>query len=204
MSPDGTPWVFKEWAIVACRFEAPEVKRCSVRGKINGRLVTSAGIDKKLEPLTYSTVDGQVIRLEGPPEPAYAAYCKQSGIQLDVTDPIKFRQTAEDFEWAIGEQSVQTGLPQTRCPKCGVVLDAAISPGRVLRPGDGAVCVDCGSLLIFVAGMGVRLASDAEEANLGPADKYRLREMRKTVAAYNAYRSGVSVGAKDRRGPHAS
>lgn len=110
MSADEKPFVITDWAIVASAYDAPEVRVCAVRGNLGGQLVTTAGLQRKLGPLTYETQDGKVFLLEGPPDPGYVEYCKRNRIDLDLADPFKFRDASEGLKWAVDKAYVEKAL----------------------------------------------------------------------------------------------
>ena len=57
-------------------------------------------------------------------------------------------------------------IPTSMCPICGYVMDAATvadgGPPVVPKDGDMSVCLKCGTILIFVDGIHLRLATPDE------------------------------------------
>ena len=91
--------LIRDWAVVGSSHEAPEVKALSVRGTLDGRPVLLSGPLRAVGARTYSTPDGRVFQLDGPPEAGYAEFCQRNGFELDPADPIKFRASPEEFKW---------------------------------------------------------------------------------------------------------
>jgi hypothetical protein len=90
-----------DWAIRADPYSPPECRRLWITGITpdTGKTIRTNYVLKKFGPLTYETASGSHYRLEGPPDPEYAAFCKENGIALDCADPIKFRATVDEFEF---------------------------------------------------------------------------------------------------------
>jgi hypothetical protein len=87
------------WEVLADTSKAPEVRRLQLRGRRGTWTITTECLERKVGPLTYETTSGTLYRLDGPPAPAYAAWCKKMGIDLDLADPVKFREDAESLKW---------------------------------------------------------------------------------------------------------
>ena len=61
-----------------------------------------------------------------------------------------------------------TRQPESSCPDCGKLLDAATNPETddVPGPGDFGICIDCQGLHVFTETMGRRPPTEAELALL--------------------------------------
>lgn len=77
-------------------------------------------------------------------------------------------------------------MNESHCPKCGVILNAAIDPSRTRqkpKSGDYSVCVKCGQLLMFNDETNLVLVTD-EQFNLLPEDLQRY--LKKAVHYINS------------------
>lgn len=76
-------------------------------------------------------------------------------------------------------------LPISVCPSCGYRMDAATAvdaadPARP-RPGDYSICLDCGSILVFLADYTHRLMTEEEAANLEDETRIQFQRIRKAL-----------------------
>lgn len=88
-----------DWALVADPYSAPELKRLRIVGSCDGRPIKTNYVKDKVGERTYKTASGSLYRLVGDPEPGYVAFCKEHNITLDLVDPIKVRNSLDEFEW---------------------------------------------------------------------------------------------------------
>lgn len=93
-------YILKNWSVVetSSPYCAPELRRPKLVGEIYGRrdrfddgdkVKTGAILDAKGKLVT--TVNGSKYLLLGPPEQAYADYCKANNIVLDLENPITMK-----------------------------------------------------------------------------------------------------------------
>lgn len=76
----------------------------------------------------------------------------------------------------------ETQVPETRCPYCDGVLDAASSAnGATPSPGDLSVCIHCASALTFDAELRLRVLTQAEMRELDPEIAKVLRRYMRAV-----------------------
>jgi hypothetical protein len=89
------PRVIVDWSIRSDPYKAPEVRGLYIYGRTpdNGKQIATSRVVEKISPMIYRTKSGSLYRLEGPPEPMYANYCKENNIPLDLEDPIKLKKT---------------------------------------------------------------------------------------------------------------
>lgn len=62
-------------------------------------------------------------------------------------------------------------LPESPCPHCGHVVDAASSPDDLPRdpePGDASVCINCGGVNVFTETFHLRAAKKEDMAKFPP------------------------------------
>ena len=96
-----------DWAIVG-RNDSDGKRVLNLEGQCEGRPIHTSRVVGQYGPSTYRTRTGSLYRLEGSPAPGYAAFCCANGIEIDLADPVKFRETAAQFEWAhvpLGEKT---------------------------------------------------------------------------------------------------
>jgi hypothetical protein len=77
------------------------------------------------------------------------------------------RTRADLIRAGLPPDSVTSATPERPCPACGAILDRATSvaaedPVLGPEPGDAALCVACGSVLVFTADLHYRVATQAE------------------------------------------
>ena len=90
MDTDHTIRDLAKWAVRGSDYAAPEVRQIRLSGTLlDGKIIQTSGVVRKVAPLTYQTQSGSLYQLEGPPDEAYAAYCAKNQIALDLADPIK-------------------------------------------------------------------------------------------------------------------
>lgn len=76
----------------------------------------------------------------------------------------------------------------TQCPDCGKVLDAAKSADgdRAPKPDDLSVCLYCGSILQFDAGMSLVALTPTELRRLDPEDRAKAKYFQAEIRERNA------------------
>lgn len=64
---------------------------------------------------------------------------------------------------------METRTPESKCPVCGHILDAATSINGEFepRPGDVTLCVQCGEILIFNKDLRGRIPTAEEKLQYG-------------------------------------
>ncbi len=89
------PRTIVDWSIRSDPYKAPEVRGLYIYGRTpdDGKAISTSRVVEKISPMVYRTKSGSLYRLEGLPEPMYAAYCKENNIALDLEDPIKLKKT---------------------------------------------------------------------------------------------------------------
>ena len=86
------------------------------------------------------------------------------------------------------------GVPETKCPKCGQVLDATVNMlgDEAPEPGNLSVCAHCTAYLVFNDDLTQRLMSDEEFIAL----PYDIRH--KLFIAREVFLSHKKTGEGDR------
>jgi uncharacterized protein with PIN domain len=83
---------------------------------------------------------------------------------------------------SVSEGMASTDTPESNCPSCGKLLDAASSfKNAVPSPGDFSICINCGHILVFADDLTVRNPTDAEIVEI--AGNRDLILMQKALAA---------------------
>lgn len=62
----------------------------ALQGSVEGRMLVTSPLIKKLSPLIFETYSGSVYELVGPPDAEFVIFCSRIGKQLDVSDPVKW------------------------------------------------------------------------------------------------------------------
>lgn len=77
-----------------------------------------------------------------------------------------------------------TDTPETSCPSCKTVLNAAtgIDTRRQPRPGDVTICIECGLLMAFTPELALRAMTSEEEEALPERNRLMLRHARSAIA----------------------
>ena len=90
------------------------------------------------------------------------------------------------------EQNIGQHVPEAHCTACGKMVNAAScvkDDEAYPEPGDATVCLDCGHLMIFTDGLGLRDPNDEEMRDL--AGNEQLLEIQKMREAYAKWRKAM-------------
>jgi hypothetical protein len=75
-----------------------------------------------------------------------------------------------------------TDIPESSCPKCGEILNAATSMEDIQpKPGDLTICINCASMLRFDKDLSMRELSIDEFMELHDEERIALKNMQKTM-----------------------
>lgn len=78
-------------------------------------------------------------------------------------------------------------VPQSTCPVCGTLLNAAsfFTGESSPRPGDLSVCIECTAILVFQADLTVQGISEEELESLPPELHVELIRMRQILKEFH-------------------
>lgn len=82
-------------------------------------------------------------------------------------------------------------LPESHCPACGYLMDAAtpVDGGKDgPTPGDFSVCLNCGEMLVYEAGLKLRKLSPQDDVS--PDNLAELRRARRLIINRGAFKPG--------------
>ncbi len=106
-------------------FRSPEQGPRHLAGTLPcGKVITTSHVAERVAPATYRTRSGSLYKLEGPPQPEYAAWCKEHGFELDPDDPLKIIRSSPPALTRL-QEAVQ-GKPLPRAADAVVALHKII------------------------------------------------------------------------------
>lgn len=86
---------------------------------------------------------------------------------------------------------MRTRTPENPCPACGYLMDAAapVDDSRAGPvPGDYCVCLNCGEMLVYEAGLKLRKLSPQDDVS--PDNWIELRKARRLIIQRGAFKPG--------------
>jgi len=98
-------------------------------------------------------------------------------------------------------KGVTADIPETICPQCSLSIGAVVGIGgsRPPRPGNFAVCHNCGAILRFAEGLALELV-DPSKVNVPPAVLAQVYKVRELVGDLNEAAADRNPNRHARRG----